>query len=332
MREKKISIIIPAYNAEKYIRQCIESLIRQTYYNIEIIVVDDGSKDLTGKIIDEYGRNEIRIKVIHQKNGGLSNARNTGMKYVTGEYIMFLDADDWLEDDCCEIAYKEASKEKADLIFFEYSKEYKDKTIGMQTYQMDKLIYEKYGKKQFFIYDMRTITAWGKLYSTELINGQTFNENMKTAEDVDFNFRIYERVNKAIYIRKQLLHYRMLDKSAIHGYDSQIHKNLEYVLDSLEKWSCGDEEKSKAYYSFAAIAFMLVCQNEICLNVDLNFIEKMKKISALNLDNKFKNMLENIQLVEVPFSRKCLLILEKMKLSIIIVGIIEIKQKFENRS
>ena len=91
----KISIIVPIYNVEKYIRKCIESIINQTYRNIEIILVDDGSPDNCGKICDEYAKKDSRVKVIHKKNGGLSDARNKGTEVATGEYIMYVDSDDY---------------------------------------------------------------------------------------------------------------------------------------------------------------------------------------------------------------------------------------------
>lgn len=97
MEEKKISIIIPAYNVEKYIAKCLHSVINQSYKNLDVIVVDDGSKDRTGCIIDDYSAKDNRIRAVHQPNGGLPNARNTGMKYANGDYVMFLDSDDWIE-------------------------------------------------------------------------------------------------------------------------------------------------------------------------------------------------------------------------------------------
>ena len=217
LEEKKISIIIPAYNVEKYIAKCLHSVINQSYKNLDVIVVDDGSKDRTGCIIDDYSAKDNRIRAVHQPNGGLPNARNTGMKYANGDYVMFLDSDDWIEPTCCEVIVSEMQKDKADLVFFEYYKEYKNKTVQMKTYPHEKLIYNRDGGKQeFFLYDMRTITAWGKIYSAEILHKCEYNESLRTAEDVEFNYRIYDRVNKAVYIQTPLLHYRILEQSSIH--------------------------------------------------------------------------------------------------------------------
>lgn len=108
------------------------------------------------------------------------------------------------------------------MVFFEYFKEYENSVVKHYSYKED-MIYT-FQEKPFFLYDMRTITAWGKLYKREIIGNNIFDENMKTAEDVDFNYRIYQNVNKAVYMHKCLLHYRILKKSAIHGYDDLIEK------------------------------------------------------------------------------------------------------------
>lgn len=333
LEEKKISIIIPAYNVEKYIAKCLESVINQSYKELEIIVVDDGSKDKTGHIIDNYAARDDRIHAVHQQNGGLPSARNTGMKYANGDYVMFLDSDDWIEPTCCKIIISEMQKDKADLVFFEYYKEYKNKSVQMKTYSHEKLIYDRDGIQEFFLYDMRTITAWGKVYSAEILHKCEYNESFRTAEDVEFNYRIYDRVNKAVYIQRPLLHYRILEQSAIHGYDPQIKDKLEPVLECLLNWSStGKTFRTEAYYSFKAIAFLLVCQNGICLNKQLSFWQKRKKISDLKLDSSFNDLFSNIDYVKIPKSRKLLIIFEKMGFPSLIVLVISLKQWLEKRS
>ena len=114
-----ISIIIPVYNAEKYLVQCIESVLNQTYKNFEVVLVDDGSVDSSGRICDNYTSLYDFIKVIHKTNGGASSARNAGLKYISGEYLYFLDSDDWIENRALEKMIVCAYSEKADLVFFE---------------------------------------------------------------------------------------------------------------------------------------------------------------------------------------------------------------------
>lgn len=332
MADKKISIIVPAYNVEKYVGKCIESLIAQTYKNIEVIIVDDGSKDNTGKIIDQYAEKDKRILIVHQKNNGLPHARNTGLQCASGDYIMFLDSDDWLETNCCEIVLSKIQSFDADILFFEYSKEYKNKTVKMKTYGQKELKFDLMGVKEFFLYDMRTITAWGKIYKSEVIGEQRYNESMKTAEDVDFNFRVYEKTKRALYINDNLLHYRILENSAIHGFDSMIDSKLSNVIDSLLEWGQGDLEHREAYYSFVAIAYILICQNKICLKPDLNFFEKVSEIRKIEDNSSYKKLFENIDKVKIPKSRKLIIWLGKRRLYFLIAIIVILKLKNENRA
>ena len=123
-RMPKISIIVPIYNVAPYLRQCMDSIIQQTYPNIEIICVDDGSTDESGTIADEYAKKDSRVRVIHQENQGLSAARNAGYSRSTGEYIMYLDSDDWIDLDTCETAIDIALKYDAELVFWAYVRVY----------------------------------------------------------------------------------------------------------------------------------------------------------------------------------------------------------------
>ena len=115
MESKKVSIIVPVYKVEKFLERCVESIIKQTYQNIEIILIDDESPDECPKMCDQYEIKDNRIKVIHKKNGGLSDARNAGLDIASGEYIAFVDSDDWIESDFIETLYMNAEREKADI-------------------------------------------------------------------------------------------------------------------------------------------------------------------------------------------------------------------------
>lgn len=111
-----VSVIAPVYNVEKYIDRCIKSVLGQTLRDIELILVDDGSPDDCGKICDGYAATDSRIKVIHKENGGVSAARNDGLSIATGEYVIFVDSDDWVEPDACEVMYQSAKNNNADIV------------------------------------------------------------------------------------------------------------------------------------------------------------------------------------------------------------------------
>lgn len=121
----KVSVIIPVYNVEKYLIECLKSIVNQSYKNLEIILVDDGSPDNSGKICDEYATCDTRIKVIHKENGGVSCARNVGLDLASGEYICFVDPDDWLEYNALELCFTYLLITKADLCFFDYDLVYR---------------------------------------------------------------------------------------------------------------------------------------------------------------------------------------------------------------
>lgn len=130
-RDGLISVIIPVYNVEKYLRQCVDSVLAQTYQNIEIILVDDGSTDSSGAICDEYRETCSNVVVIHQVNGGLSAARNSGLDAATGEYVYFLDSDDWIAADALKSVYQKAIESSADIVFFD-AVSFEDSSRGYQ--------------------------------------------------------------------------------------------------------------------------------------------------------------------------------------------------------
>ena len=137
--ENLISVIIPVYNAEKFLNKCLDSVIGQTYKNLEIILVDDGSQDDSGKICDEYAQKDNRIKVIHKENGGDSSARNTGLKMATGKYITTIDSDDWIELNAYEDMLKVLLEKNVDIVRCGFYKNYGEKCEEMTFVYPDSL-------------------------------------------------------------------------------------------------------------------------------------------------------------------------------------------------
>ena len=131
MEEKKVSVIIPVYNVKEYVEKCVETVIKQTYSNLEIILVDDGATDGSGEICDKLACKDQRIEVIHKKNGGLSDARNAGLKVVTGEYYLFVDSDDWISVNMVKRLVDCAEKEDADIVCCGFFDVMKDEIINI---------------------------------------------------------------------------------------------------------------------------------------------------------------------------------------------------------
>lgn len=302
--DKKVSVIIPAYNAEKYIEQCVNSVIYQTYKRVEIIIVNDGSEDKTLEILEKLKLSDERIIIINQDNKGPSAARNAGLRRCTGEYIFFLDSDDWIVSTCIEELINIEKQKNVDIVFFDYYKCIKDQQFEHHVYGKD-FCYSINEKNNFMLWDMRTITPWGKLYSKKSIEGVLYDEQMRIAEDVDFNYRVYKNVKTAYYTQKCLLHYRILEQSAVHGYDPQIKKKFHYPITKIASYMKTEKiQDLKAYYSFAAIAYIVICQNGVVRNDNISLREKKRQIKTLSEEGWVKDLFSNMKYVTVPLSRK----------------------------
>ena len=204
----KISIIIPVYNAEKYLEKCLDSVINQTYKNIEIICVNDGSKDNSLKILEEYAKKDERIKIITQENKGVSVARNTGIKAVSGEYIMFVDSDDKIELNACELSLNKILENNSDICCFGV-REIRNGKEFVRFWEQE--IFEEYFDKELDINAKRNflVNVCGKLFRGDFIkrNKIFFIENVKTGEDSIFNLCCLFNNPKYSLLNEQLYEY-----------------------------------------------------------------------------------------------------------------------------
>lgn len=199
-----ISIIVPVYQVEEYISQCIESILKQTYTNLEIILVDDGSEDRSGEICDKYAEDEQRIRVIHKLNGGLSDARNAGLAVAAGEYIGFVDSDDWIEPGMYETLYS-VLEHKGDIAVCNYY--YDD--VGKERVVMcgKEGMFDTYSALEKLIADETPNYAWNKLYHKDIFEGILFPQGKKF-EDVAIMYLLFERADTICFLDKPLYHYR----------------------------------------------------------------------------------------------------------------------------
>jgi len=253
-----ISVIIPVYKVEEYIRKCVDSVINQTLKDIEIILVDDGSPDNCPVICDEYEKTDSRIKVIHKKNGGLSDARNTGMRAAEGEYILFVDSDDWVEDNTCEILLDEVKKDNAEFVITAYYIETANGTSVKHIFNDSKIVFTDENIKEKLFRRILCLTkeelrhpeqidslssVCSKLYKRAVVseNGIEFIDRKKIfSEAIDFNFRYTNMVNTAVYLDIPLYHYlRTNTTSGTTTYRKDFFKQwknwIEYVKQFIEK-------------------------------------------------------------------------------------------------
>ena len=234
-RLNKISIIVPIYKVEIYLRKCVDSIVNQTYKNIEILLIDDGSPDNCGIICDEYAKKDERIKVIHKKNGGLSDARNYGIEASSGDYIMFVDSDDYISKDMCEILLKKALENNADIVSCNFKEIYIDnfeEEINKQSIKKSLEIYTNLEViyKYFFDYTIDINVVWNKLYKREIFFE---NENIrfpkgKLHEDDYTVCKLYYYANKIVIIN-DVLYYYIRRRDSITGRFSEIN-----ILDKID--------------------------------------------------------------------------------------------------
>lgn len=203
----KVSVIIPAYNVEIFIERCIKSVLNQTLKEIEIIAVNDGSIDRTGVILEKLKLKDKRLKVIHKENGGLSSARNEGLKICTGEYICHLDGDDWIEKDAYYTMYKFATEKKLDIVVTDYFDDYENKKIYKKDFCYKSIIVnnEIYLKEYFKGNGVPAI--WSKMYKKELYNEIFHPENISIGEDATTLPKLILKAQKIGKINKAFVHY-----------------------------------------------------------------------------------------------------------------------------
>ena len=218
MRKKElISIIVPIYNTQNFLNKCVDSILNQTYRELEIILVDDGSTDESGKICDKYKLIDNRVKVIHKKNGGVSMARNYGLKMINGEYVIFIDSDDWLENNMIETLYNNMIKYKVDISICNFEIDCKDGKKIITHKEEDLItrdIRDKY--ENLFAKDGFGGYLWNKLIKTEVVKNIFFNENIKIEEDVLFLIEVFQKCESIYYNADNILyHYVVRDNSAV---------------------------------------------------------------------------------------------------------------------
>lgn len=218
-----VSIIIPIYNVEQYVRECLESVMNQTYKKIEIILIDDGSTDRSGEIADNFALKDNRIKVIHKKNGGLSDARNAGIRAATGEYIMFLDSDDYAADDFVESALRAAIDNRADIVCFRFtSVTDSGEAISLSTKkEVDNLTeYANTDAIQdiFTLGGTLKVNAWNKIYKRSLFSSNNIEYPVgRIYEDNQTTYKLMYFAKKIIFLDKSLLFYRQRPGSIMKG-------------------------------------------------------------------------------------------------------------------
>lgn len=210
MQDEKITVIVPVYKVEKYLKRCVDSILHQTYQNLEVILVDDGSPDACGELCDNYAATDSRIKVLHQENGGQSKARNEAMKVVTGKYFCFVDSDDYMHEEQIDRLYQLMLDYKAQISmvnFCNFTGECVSKhNFEKQSDEICELSGVECIKNMHMVQDELYVVMWGKLFQRELFDGIYFPEG-RICEDLAILYRLFDKCQKVVYSKEMMYYY-----------------------------------------------------------------------------------------------------------------------------
>ena len=267
-----VSIIVPVYNTEKYLHQCIDSILAQTYTDLEIILVDDGSPDNSGEICDEYAAKDARVRVFHIENGGVSNARNYGLDRISGECVMFVDSDDLVKPDYCRIMVDAMQKTDARIVTclhmsgkthsVEEFDWLKTKDVPYQTISLDTYRYtNKYAHS----------IIWGGLYRADLIGNLRFTQDLFVGEDTLFFAQLLKKARQLTFVEEELYYYRYLDTSLAHA---QYNARQSTEITAWERVCDVFADESDDFRNECYAALALRCAKKYCRAVGTGFANK----------------------------------------------------------
>lgn len=306
----KVSMIIPVYNVEQYLMRCMKTVIHQTYTNLEIIMVDDGSTDHSGDICDELAAQDPRVRVIHRKNGGQPEARNTGLRLPPdGALLMFIDSDDWLDLDTVETCVKLFQKyPETQCVLFPYIREFGDRQGAIDFFGPTLRVFDQeavrtkifrrligpYGAEKRHPDSMSDLNAmWGKMFDTRLLKGHFFVDvkEIGSAEDGLFNLCIFRNIRQAVYTPSIHYHYNKENStSVVHTYNKNLFQTRLNYYQRVEKILKGMSEDDT--YRIALNnrkVFETLLLNINVTNSSLDLQEKVRLIRELLAKQELKN-------------------------------------------
>lgn len=335
MDEKlKVSVIVPIYNVEQYLQDCVESLINQTYRNIEIILVDDGSTDKSGEICDELAKKDQRIQVIHKPNGRTASARNAGISVAEGEYLLFIDPDDWFDLQTVEKLVKEIERTDADVLRFNYIREYGDYSQENGNFLLENKVYQGEEYNNFVRQNVGLVgselghienfnfcasVCFGCYRKSVIVENElqfTDIKELGSFSDGLFNLQYLLKASSFFYLNEHLYHYR---KNNVGSYTNRTKKDLfdkNLVLLDRIKQVVQPEEKGadfeKAYYNRVAYGVL-----ELILNVmkdkDVGFKYRYKEIKKILKHPLYKMGYKRFKLKYLPLKWKAYYAFVKMR-------------------
>lgn len=346
-----ISIIVPVYNSELYLKKCLDSIISQTYKNIEIICIDDNSSDDSLRILREYEKKDQRIKVIQKANEGVSLARNVGLDVARGDYILFVDSDDWIDISTCEVALKKITEETADLVMWSYIRERETESSKKQIFDCDivfegKNVQEKLHRRMIGIVDDELTnpenadalcTVWGKLYCKSIISANHIRfydiRKIGTYEDGLFNLEYLKYVQKAIFLNQYFYHYRRTNVNSITGaYNANLGRQwdtLFHIMDKYIEQNALNEKYQEALHNRISLSLIPRGINEMTNDCSVGM--KMIKIKEIISQKRYIDSINSLKIQYMPIHWKVFFSAAKWKNTYIILIMLIAIQKIRGK-
>lgn len=342
-----ISIIVPIYNSEKYLKQCLDSLLQQSYTNIEIICIDDGSKDCSSEIVEEYMRYDNRVKLIKQENAGVSRTRNNGINYAQGEYIMFVDSDDWIDLNTCETALNSIIINDADTVMWSYVSEreggenYKNIFPDGMIFDVDmtrKILHRRLVgmlEEELAHPEMADslCPVWGKLYKTNIIKKYAIQfvdlDEIGTYEDGLFNLEVFFYVKKVVYLKEHFYHYRRNNENSITSkHNENLYEQWQHLFERMSKY-IKEKQLSSDYIDALdnRIALSILGLGLNILAEDVGIIHKLKRIKNIIKQERYVLAYRKLELKYFPLHWKVFYFCAKHGCSLGMFGMLYVIRK-----
>lgn len=311
-----VSVIIPVYKVEKYLAESVGSVLNQTYKNLEIILVDDGSPDNCGKICDKYAEKDGRVKVIHKKNGGPSSARNMGITEASGDWIYFMDSDDWIELDTIEKSLGFSVNNNCDMCIFDFDLCYENYRIRNNLLKHNENVFKKLDDESVFLaYACAHGSMCNVITKARIIKQLKFDENISLYEDQTFKWQLYSKITSFCYVKEAFYHYRYVASSLCNSADYEVEVRLKN-LDAIYQIGCDIVNTSefplnsvKAVHSKYLEGFWSRCI--LIFESKMALTDKVKLYNSLVNSNEFKESIQDFS--NLYFSRINNLLLKRKK-------------------
>lgn len=335
-----ISIIIPVYNCEKYLNNCLDSIMKQTYRNFEVIIVDDGSTDNSSNIYRYYEENYDEVKIIKQKNSGVSSARNKGIDSAIGEYLLFIDSDDMIKEDMLNKMYKFAIENDADIVLSGFE------VKGSSLRSNDTNVLKKCcnGKNVSVITNEEVIARviltdpeeviygyiWRNLYKANIINKNKirFSEGIKISEDFMFLLEVLDKCKNVVITPEEFYIYSINDDSVTVKYIDTIHKDMDFINNWMFNNICNKYEVTlEGYYCCVANTYLGVIQNISRSGTPFSFINRIKLVYKLKKEYKYNDIINKTWKKKNKFRKKAWvsMVLFKFNLECIYITLFSLK-------